>query len=165
MPYMTEVSRADQVVALQDAHEAPASADMMMMHYSIKRAGGRPLSFNGVELAMAMSFTPEIPFWYEVNLFQSEAGFVLAIKRFHQDEDVKDLCHGWELGSLDEAISALEGHDAAGDIALRQDMLPAQGSAADYAAAALALKAEIADARAHFAGLVGEFLHDLDEGV
>lgn len=163
MPYMTEASRADQVVAFHDETEAAPGAGTMM-HYRIRRRGGRPLEFRGVELAMAMSFTPEIPFWYEVNLFQTDSGFALAIKRFHQAADVHDLSAAWTFASLDEAIEQLETYDAAQDIPLRSGVLPHNGAAADYAAAAMALKAEIEDYRSHYAGLVGEFLHDLDAG-
>ncbi len=164
MPYMTEASRPDPVVSFQETPE-PASGAPGAMRYSIKRVGARPLSFEGVELGMAMSFDPDQPYWYEFNLFRKTEGFVLTIKRFHVSESETDFCRAWEFDTADEAIAALEGYDAGQDVRAERYIPGPAAGAAELAAAALQLRAEIAESRAHFASLAGEFLYDLDEAV
>lgn len=168
MPYMTQARQPEQVRSFQDV-SAPEMTDMdmpaMEMTYTLKRVGARPLEFTGTELGMAMSFHPEEPWWYEFNLFQSSGGYVLAVKRFHVSDDETDYCRAWEFGDLESAMSALETYDAAQDVPVARHLPKADASAAELAAAAMRLKAEIADTRAHFASLVGEFLHDLDEAA
>ena len=59
--------------------------------YRITRSGARPLRFAGSELVMAMSFTPELPYWYEINMYRtSDLEFVAAVRLFHQSEDMPD---------------------------------------------------------------------------
>jgi len=162
MPYMTEATRAEQVVSFQETPE-PLNSSQGAMRYSIKRVGGRPLTFEGIELGMAMSFNPEQPYWYEFNLFRKTRGFVLTIKRFHVAEGMGDFCRAWECDGFEQAMDILEAYDAGQDV--RADrFIPGPGAgAAELSAASLALSAEISDSRAHFSSLVGEFLYDLDE--
>lgn len=166
MAYMTEVQQPEQVVSFQDAPSAPhAMSSAPEMQFCIKRVGARPLEFTGVELAMAMSYHPEMPWWYEFNLFRGGEGFVVTVKRFHVSEDETDYCRAWEFGDLESAMAALEGYDAAQDVKADRYMVGPDASAAELAAAAMGLRAEIAETRAHYASLVGEFLHDLDEAA
>ena len=141
------------------------SAIGQAMSYRIARSGARPLKFTGSELAMAMSFTPEIPYWYEINLYRTnDSQFVLAIRLFHQSEDKRDTVEAWQFKSLDEALSAVEHYDAAADV---DAMLPdASGdhTAAEIAAHAFELRARIETQRQHYRGLAGEILHELDAG-
>lgn len=161
MQYMTETKLAEQIVPFNDP-SSPATRSPAEMKYRIKRIGARPLSFTGIELGMAMSFTPALDWWYEFNLFRSMQGFILTVKRFHQSEDETDYCRAWEFDDLDAALTALESYDAAQDVKAER-FVPSQGaSAAEFAACAMQLRAEIAEVRAHFASLVGEFLHELD---
>ena len=160
MPYMTEAHQADPVVPMQDSPK-PTPAIGNAMRYNIKRVGGRPMTFEGVELGMAMSFSPEHPYWYEFNIFRKIGGFVLTVKRFHVAEDETDFCRAWEFDTIDQAMDALETYDAAQDVRADKYLPHANASAAELAAASMQLKAEIADSRTHFSSLVGEFLHDL----
>ncbi len=161
MPYMTDRQPTDHVLPLHDAPSDTHPADALT--YCLRRVGARPLEFTGVELGMAMSFNPELPWWYEFNIFRSDSGFVVSIKRFHVSEDETDYCRAWHFSDLDAAMSALESYDAAQDVPVGRHMPPADATAAELAATAFQLRAEIAETRAHFASLVGEFLHDLDE--
>ena len=133
--------------------------------YRISRSGARPLKFNGSELAMAMSFTPEIPYWYEVNLYRTtESDFVIAVRLFHHAEDKQDTVEAWRCRSLDEALTTLEHYDAARDVEVTM-LSPRQNMAAsEVAAASLELHARIFAQRQHYRGLVGEILHELDVG-
>jgi hypothetical protein len=130
---------------------------------TLKRVGARPLSFNGTELCMAMSFVPGAPFWYEVNVYRTDAqGFVVAIKQFFRDENETDFVRAWEFEDFDGAMAHLEAYDPADDI--RVDIDPsAEMTLPELAAHALALRARAAEARRQFKALVGEILFDLEQ--
>ncbi|PJI91441.1 hypothetical protein BC777_0269 [Yoonia maricola] len=160
MTTMMEVTQPEQAVPAgvsQFAHTA--------MPYHIKRAGGRPLRFDGSELAMAMSYTSAIPYWYEINLYRTaEQGFVAAVRLFHQSEDKQDTIRAWEAATLDDAIDKLIGYDAANDVPLGTDFDVHTAAASEMGAWALQLMAHISDARHHYGSLIGEFLYDLEHG-
>ena len=133
--------------------------------YSLKRMGQRPLTFEGSELCMAMSFSPSAPWWYEINMFRTASqSFVVAVKMFFQSEDERDICRAWECESFSDAMDKLEGYDAANDV--RLDIAPDDPglSLPELAAHALALRAKATEARRQYNSLVGEVLHDLAKG-
>jgi hypothetical protein len=163
MPDMTYMNAPqDQIVSFGEGQ--PHAGDYPdATRYRIRRMGGRPLEFAGVELGMAMSFSPEIPYWYEINLYRtSDRTFVLAIRLFFQSEAERDLVSASAHETLAEALDALEAYDAAEDVRLTLDMASEHLSAAELAASALDLRARAKAARSHFGGLVGEFLHQMD---
>ncbi|MEM1065508.1 MAG: hypothetical protein AAF771_03045 [Pseudomonadota bacterium] len=131
--------------------------------FRIARNGGRPLRFSGAELGMAMSYTPEIPYWYEINLYRTSSGaFVLAIRLFHISDQKTDTVEAWEFDSLEDALWKIESYDPGADVdvALKQDL--DRMTPADLAAEMLELKARIAGIRHHYRSLAGEFLGTLD---
>ncbi len=131
--------------------------------YRIVRSGARPVKFKGSELAMAMSFTPEIPYWYEINLYRTTSSeFVAAVRLFHQSEEKRDTVEAWSFKSLDEALAALEHYDAAMDVDVVLPEVGEEQCAAEIAARALELRARIESQRQHYRGLVGEVLYELD---
>lgn len=130
---------------------------------NIKRLGGRPLKFNGSELAMAMSYTPSFPYWYEINLYQSEdRQCVATVRLFYQSDEFQDTVRAWKCPSLDDAIAKIELYDAGQDVALALGVNGAAQPAAELAAQALELRAKIADYRRHYQSLVGELFHEMD---
>lgn len=132
-------------------------------HFRIPRHGARPLVFSGTQLAMAMSFTPELPYWYEINIFRtSDQRFVLVIKLFHVSEQRKDTTDAWAFDTLPEVFDALETHDAGQDVVADVDTVHADLPAVELAARAMELRARITAARQHFAGLVGELFAEID---
>lgn len=158
MTTMMEVTQADPTLQSGVSHLAQSG-----MPYKIKRAGGRPLRFNGSELAMAMSYTSGIPYWYEINLYRTaDQGFVAAVRLFHQSEDLQDTVQAKECSTLDEAIEWLINYDAAADLALNLEVDMSEAPASEMGVLALQLMARIADVRHHYASLVGELLHDLE---
>lgn len=154
-------------VTTQDPHmhTAPQSISPTAMRYRIKRNGGRPLVFDGSELAMAMSYSSDISFWYEINFYRTvEQGFVTAVRIFHQSEDRQDTVTAWEADTLDEAIAQLTAYDAAQDVHIPVDLDLPSLAPAETAALGLQLNARVAEHRKHFQYLVGEFLYDLEHG-
>lgn len=156
--YETPAAKAPQVSAETESrlHAAP---------FSIRRMGKRPLAFEGAELCMAMSFVPGMPYWFEIGIFRTtEHKFVVAIKTFYSSEQERDISRAWMCESFPDAMDIVEGHDPAADI--RLDVGPEQDGlcAAELAAHAFALRARVAEARRQYASLVGEILHDLENG-
>lgn len=133
--------------------------------FVLQRAGSRPLRFEGSELAMAMSYTPEIPFWYEINLYRTaHQTFVTAVRLFHQSAEKQDTVRAWENGSLDDAIDKLSRYDAGYDVPVTLDFDAAAAPPSELSAQAFALQARISEARHHYKSLVGELLYDLESG-
>lgn len=156
MSMMTEATRS----------EATSSLGYTTAHattFRIKRLGARPLMFQGSELAMAMSFTPSIPYWYEINIYRTiEQKFVLAIRLFFQSQTEENIVHAWEFDSLPDALDKMESYDAAQDVHVVFDATKPM-SVAELTATAMEIHAKIAAARSHYAGLVGEFFYDLEQ--
>ncbi len=160
MTTMMEVAQSDPAMTTSVSQFSQTA-----MSYNIKRAGGRPLRFEGSELAMAMSYTSAIPYWYEINIYRTvEQSFVTAVRLFHQAEDQQDSVNAWESVSLDAAIDKLTSYDAAHDVPVGLHLGSVDAPAAEAAATALQMIAQIADARHHYRSLVGEFLFDLENG-
>jgi hypothetical protein len=161
MTYMTDAPLADQSVAMPaPGREAGA---MPGTRFRLRRLGARPLSFTGIELGMAMSFTPELPYWFEINLYRvTDGSFAVAIKQFFQSSEETDLARAWPARSLDEALDIIEGFDPAHDVPVRMSLLDGDLSAAEMEAAAMDLQAKVAHARTHYRSLVGQFFHALD---
>lgn len=129
----------------------------------IKRVGGRPISFDGSELAMAMSFSPNLPYWYEINLYRTnDQRFVATIRLFFVSEHEEDRVQAWDFGDLDEALEKLIQYDAATDVCLDLSLDPAKAAPAELAAYAMELRAKVADFRNHYQSLIGQFLYELD---
>jgi hypothetical protein len=151
-------------------HSQPvAPAEMpsvgMASAHRIRRLGKRHLVFNGTELAMAMSFTPGLPYWYELNIFRTDQQkFVLAVKLFFASETEMDSCDAWEFDTLAEVFDAIEAYDAGHDVRFDTQGL-GNAPAAQMASMSMSLKAEVAAARAHFAGLVGELFQQLEDAA
>jgi hypothetical protein len=133
--------------------------------YRLRRPGARPLIFSGAELAMAMNFTPELPYWYEINIYRTTGQrFVLAVRQFFQSETEEDTCQAWEFETLPEVFDAIEQYDPAKDI--RVSMMDMAASApAELTAMSLDLRAQVKAARANFSGLVGELFEELDRSL
>jgi len=154
---------------MENLHQDPSSSTGMSQFASapptfrIKRPGARPIVFEGIELAMAMSFTPTVPYWYEVNLYRTtDQRFVVTVKLFYQSEDEQDQVRGWEFESVEQALDKLAHYDAGQDIRVAVNPADPGICSAELAACAMDLRARIMSARRHFESLVGEFFYDLE---
>ena len=165
MPYAMDDMPQDQIGMMPTDSPSAMPSIGEQTNYRIARKGARPLRFNGSELAMAMSFTPGIPYWYEINIYRTtNAEFVAAVRLFHQSEDKYDTVEAWSFSSLEEALVAIETYDAASDV---EFVLPEADDvlqSAEIAARAMELEARIHNQRQHYRGLVGEILFELDAG-
>lgn len=131
--------------------------------YRIKRPGARPLAFDGSELAMAMSYTPHLPYWYEVNLYRTTGQqFVAAVRLFYQDAQEQDVTRAWEFDTVEQALDAISDYDASEDIRVSVDPSSKSMSPAELAAHAMDLRSQVSTARRHYQSLVGEFFFELE---
>lgn len=149
--------------AMDHSHHAGALPSVgTATEHKLPQAGGRPLIFNGSELAMAMSFTPELPYWFEINLYHTDAQeFVVAIRKFFQSENETDYVNAWSFPNIDAAFAHIESYDPAIDV-LIPDMNLATMIPAEMSAMALSLKSEVDAVRHHYAGLVGELFMEIE---
>jgi hypothetical protein len=149
----------DSGVASNMPTEMPGA--MEAMTFRVPRPGARPLSFTGTELAMAMSFTPELPFWYEINIYRTtEQRFVLAVRLFHQSTEEPDSAQGWVFDTLEEAYDAVEAYDPACDVRIELPKVNASASA-ELAAWAMETRVRVASQKAIYNSLVGELFDEL----
>ena len=160
MNTMMEISTHDALL-----HNSNSPISNRGVTYNVKRIGAKPICFEGTELAMAMSYTPSVHFWYEINLYHtSEDRFVSAIRVFHQSEDKRDTVQAWETTSLDDAIDKLTEYDAACDVEMPGEDHFGKTTPAESASIALQMMARMNAARHHYKSLVGELLFDLESG-
>lgn len=148
------------------AAEAPVDpAALGPMSHTLRRTGGRPISFAGVQLTMAMDYAPGCEMWFEINLYRTaEERYVADVRNFKRDADEQDCFSVYEADSLDAALAALEGHDPANHIAIGFDLEAADASLADLTFRALALRVRVENARRQYRTLLGQVLYDLDAG-
>lgn len=160
MPYITEAMKGDQIISMEE-EKGTSPRPTTGVEFKLKRFGKKPLYFFGVEVAMAMSFTPNVPYWYELNLYRSDSGFAVAIKRFHQSPDVRDLFRAYECRSFDDVVELIEGYEPAEDLTGMTNGANGAMCAVECAQLAMVLKSSIGDIRSHFRELAGEFLCEL----
>ena len=146
----------------QMAPAPEATPTMAAMSYRLTRPGMRPLTFNGSVLAMAMSFTPNLPYWYELNIYRTaEQKFVLSLKLFFGSTEETDRSKAWEFDTLGSLFDALEAYDAGEDVRVdygSMDNVPP----AELAARAYDIAARLTAQRAHFGSLVGELFAEME---
>lgn len=147
----------------EPAYGESPMATSQAAEFTLKRVGARPMTFAGSELCMAMSFVPGAPYWYEINVYRTvDQKFVLAIKKFHKEEDQTDFCRAWSFDDFGALMQQMEQFDPAIDVPV--DIAPDDPSltGSEMAAHALALRAKAAEARRQYRSLVGEVLHELE---
>ena len=152
------LSATDSYPRAADPMAAPSGA-----RFRLPRRGARPLTFSGHELAMAMSFTPGLPYWYEITIYRtSDQRFVLGIRQFFVSEQEKDTSDAWLFDTLPEVLDALEVYDAGRDVVADVGGVHSRMAPAELAAQAMELRARVEGARHHFASLMGEFFAEMD---
>jgi hypothetical protein len=141
----------------------PAAAAIADQFFTLRRSGGRPLSFAGVELCSAMSYEPGTPLWYEINVYRTASRtYVANVKMFSKSEDEKDRHAAHEADSFEEALYWLENYEPAGDI--RAD-LPFDNPSVpviELGIKAAVVSMKLSEARRQYRDLVGEVLYALE---
>jgi len=89
----------------------------------LRRSGQLPYIFQPLgEIGFATSYTPQLPFWYELNLwFSDEQKYVLNIRRFAKSDQERDSHIVKVASSTEEVLSAIESYDPLADITVSID--------------------------------------------
>ncbi|MEO1328934.1 MAG: hypothetical protein AAFW46_04670 [Pseudomonadota bacterium] len=134
------------------------------VEHILRRSGARPVSFRGVQICSAMSYTVGTPLWYEINLYRlQDQSFVVDVRMFTKSDEDSDKFTVQHVASFDEAVSALEAYDAAADVRVNVALDDPTASLADLTFQALAVRARVEEARAQYRGLVSQILSDLEQ--
>lgn len=143
--------------AQERIREVEASAAPLQ---SLRRTGQRPYAFNGRIIATVCGITPALPFWYELNVYETVIGSVVTDVRFFDKSDLPDLFRVAEHEDLDDAFAWFEAYDPSADLFPTRDEAPSSSSAflSLYAAR---LQIQINQISEHYRSMVGDLLHAL----
>ena len=124
---------------------------------TLRRTGQRPFTFNGVPVATVCGVTPALPFWYELNVFQTVVGgFVADVRLFHKT-DAADRFHVAEHDDLADVAHWFERYQPAKDV--RSSIAPASlASRAELAIAIASLRLEVETVTEHYREQCGQLL-------
>lgn len=129
---------------------------------SLRRTGLRPLAFNGTTIVMASGISPDLPFWYELNVHRTDTdGFVSDIRLFGKPANSSDIFRVTEHDTLAEVFDLFEAYDSSADLAATPD-LPSTASHAALALHRASLRMRVNQITDHYRALVGGFLAKLE---
>lgn len=151
-----EFRQLDQPTQARIREFAAAAAPMRVL----KRSGQRPFLFNGATLATICGVTPNLPFWYELNVHRTVLDTYLSdIRLFHKSPDEPDLFWIAEHDDLEMLVGYFERYHPAADLTPPQ-LDPARAtSSAELALWAAGLQLRVEQITQHYRALVGELLH------
>lgn len=137
------------------ALEAPA-----MPAQSLRRTGQRSYAFNGQVIATICGVTPALPFWYELNVFETVLDTFVCDARLFNKGDQSDRFRIAEVPTMDAAFAWFEAYDPSAD--LPDPPVPAPTlSNASLALLAARLQMDLNRIDAHYRTMAGELLNAL----
>jgi hypothetical protein len=146
------------------ANEYPMVDMPALNHVNLRRTGERPLSFQGVEICNAMSYTPGSPLWYEINVYRTVSeSFVANVRMFSKSDNEKDRFSAYEASSFDEALFWLESYNPAEDIRADLPLDNTEISVVELGLKAAAIRIRLSEARRQYRDLLGEVFYAIDE--
>jgi hypothetical protein len=130
---------------------------------TLRRTGERPLTFEGVEICSAMSYTSGTPLWYEINVYRTASeSFVANVRMFTKSENDKDRFAAYEASSFDEALFWLESYNPAEDIRADLPLDSTEISVVELGLKAAAVRMRLSEARRQYRDLLGEVFYAID---
>jgi hypothetical protein len=133
---------------------------------TLRRTGERPLTFEGVEICSAMSYTSGTPLWYEINVYRTASeSFVANVRMFTKSENDKDCFSAYEASSFDEALFWLESYNPAEDIRADLPLDSTEISVIELGLKAVAVRMRLSEARRQYRDLLGEVFYAIDENA
>lgn len=131
--------------------------------FTLRKSGGRPISFSGRHLGMQNGYRLGTVLWHELNLYQTDDGRSVAdIRVFSKAENSKDQFHVHVADSLDDALSFLENYDPRIDVVADFEIDDPTLTPAELMVHAAALKYRVAETVNQYRALLGAFLNDLN---
>ncbi len=138
----------------------------MLPMQSLRRTGLRSFAFNGSLVAMTCGVTPNLPFWYEINVYRTAAGgWVSDIRLFNKADGSIDMFRVAEHDDLDGVLDHLERYDPTGDLTLPPALTDPNASSATLSIHAAGLQMQVKQIGDHYRGLLAELLHRLEGAV
>lgn len=136
-------------------------AERIAPMHVLRHTGYRPVSFNGEVLGTVCGVDQVLPYWYEINVYQTVLGaYVSDIRLFGKGVDAADLFRVAEHDDLDALHTYLERYDPCGDLPpIRYDA--AATSAAALALRAIEVQAEMRRICDHYRSTLGALLNTL----
>jgi hypothetical protein len=130
---------------------------------TLRRTGERPLSFEGVEVCSAMSYSAGTPLWYEINVYRTVSeSFIANVRMFTKSDNDKDRYSAYEASSFDEALFWLEGYNPAEDIRADLPLDSDEISVVELGLKAAAVRMRLSEARRQYKDLLGEIFYAVD---
>lgn len=137
------------------ALEVPA-----MPAQSLRRTGQRSYAFNGQVIATICGVTPALPYWYELNVFETVLETFVCDVRLFNKGDQADLFRVAEVPTMDVAFAWFENYDPSAD--LPAPPVPAANlSNASLVLLAARLQMEVNRIDTHYRTMAGELLNAL----
>lgn len=131
--------------------------------FTLRKSGGRPVSFSGRHLGQHSGYRVGTALWHELNLFQIDDGrFVADIRVFSKAPGSKDQFYVEVVETLEEALQVFESYDARRDVTAEFDIDDPDQTPAELMVHAAALRYRIAEAAAQYRAAVATFLQNLN---
>lgn len=157
-----EFRQLDQPTQTRIREFAPAMPPATPMQV-LKRSGQRPFLFNGTTMATICGVTPNLPFWYELNVHKTVLGSYLSdIRLFHKSEE-PDLFWVVEHDDTDDLVGYFERYHPAADLTPPQLAPERASSSAELALWAAGLHLQVEQITQHYRALVGELLYAIHQ--
>jgi hypothetical protein len=129
---------------------------------SLRRTGERPYVANAAPVATLSGYSSELPFWYEINVYQNVSDdYVTDIRLFHKNPDSADMFRVVEHADLDDVFSYLERYDPSADLDPGRSISEPNASSASLALNAARLQLRVNQLTRHYQATVSELLNAL----
>lgn len=165
-PAGAPMAAADDDFAAEAFLESPsatgAPGGMPMMEQCLRVTGQRPRRFMGRHVAMATGWNNAVERWYEINLYESDAGHIVCdVRLFNKSADNSDLYRVARAADWAGAVSWLEGYDPAHDLVCNVGVDDETLSAADVSLRGIMIRQAILELKTQYQSLVGNLLYEL----
>jgi hypothetical protein len=131
--------------------------------HTLRKSGGRPLSFTGRQLGHHRGARAAL--WHELNLYQTDEGsYVAEIRVCTAAGAGSDQFHLLVAEDLEPILSFFESYDARQDVSADFALDDPALTPAELLVQAAGLRYRLADAVNRYKSAVGQFLKDLARG-
>ncbi|MEM7701916.1 MAG: hypothetical protein AAF251_08280 [Pseudomonadota bacterium] len=159
--HLTETEQPSEAEASPMETEGASEPSIPAMPFTLKRTGQRPYEFKGRLLAMLSGISSHLPFWYEINIYQTDDMLLCELKLFHKDADAADLFRVTEHFDMESVFNYLEGYDPSDDLDPCSEVADHSASSATLALNAARLQLRVNQLKRHYESVVGEILQAL----
>jgi hypothetical protein len=158
--HLAEPPAAAEMPPAPVAQAAPPAPTIPPM--SLRRTGERPYVFSGKPVATLSGYSTQLPFWYEINVYQDAADeYVTDLRLFHKDPNSADMFRVVEHDDMDSIFEYLERYDPSADLDPGKSIAEPTASSAMLALNAARLQLRVNQLTRHYQAVVGDLLQAL----